>query len=139
MCGHWSPSYACQVVTPPARDAELRIGDAERERTIEALREHTGAGRLTLDELDDRIEAVAAARTRADLDAVVADLPRVTLASDLRRRREQERRELRDHVRTYLAVNLLLVVIWALTGAGGAWFIWPLLGWGIGLAAHAIP
>ena len=41
------------------------------------------------------------------------------------------------HVVVYLAVNVLLVVIWALTWTGHPWFIYPLLGWGIGLAAHA--
>ena len=33
----------------------------------------------------------------------------------------------------------LLVVIWALTGAGYFWPIWPMLGWGIGVLSHAAP
>jgi len=40
------------------------------------------------------------------------------------------------HLALYIAVNLLLIVVWALTGAGYFWPVWPLLGWGIGLAAH---
>ena len=47
------------------------------------------------------------------------------------------RREFRNHVLTYCAVNLLLVLIWAASGAGYFWPIWVIGGWGIGLAAHA--
>lgn len=39
-------------------------------------------------------------------------------------------------LRPYLAVNAMLVVIWAATGAGYFWPIWPILGWGIGLLAN---
>ena len=42
-----------------------------------------------------------------------------------------------SHFAIYLAVNALLVVIWALTGAEYFWPIWPILGWGIGVAANA--
>ena len=48
-----------------------------------------------------------------------------------------EKREFRNHVFVYCAVNALLVVIWAATGAGYFWPIWAIGGWGIGLAAHA--
>jgi hypothetical protein len=56
--------------------------------------------------------------------------------------REQEakrilRRRVFDlHLSIYLMTNLFLVVIWALTGAGFPWFVFPLFGWGIGLVAH---
>jgi hypothetical protein len=52
-----------------------RIGDADRERAIEELREHTLAGRLTAEEFEERLGSAHAARTRADLDAVSTDLP----------------------------------------------------------------
>jgi hypothetical protein len=42
------------------------------------------------------------------------------------------------HLGAYLSVNLMLVVIWLLTGAGYPWPIWPAMGWGIGLAAHGM-
>jgi Domain of unknown function (DUF1707) len=53
---------------------ELRASDAERERTAEALRRATGEGRLTIDELDERLDAAYAARTRSELERLVADL-----------------------------------------------------------------
>jgi 2TM domain-containing protein len=40
------------------------------------------------------------------------------------------------HLAIYVATNLSLVGIWALTGAGHPWFVYPILGWGIGLVAH---
>jgi hypothetical protein len=54
---------------------ELRVSDAEREATVVRLREAGGEGRLTLEELAERVEAADAARTRGDLDALTADLP----------------------------------------------------------------
>jgi len=52
-------------------------------------------------------------------------------------KRLKARRELRDHVATYVVVNLVLVGIWALSGAGYFWPVWSILGWGMGLAFHA--
>lgn len=48
--------------------------------------------------------------------------------------RLEKKRDLRSHVLIYMAVNTTLVVIWAVSGAGYFWPIWPILGWGIGLA-----
>ena len=53
---------------------ELRASDAERERTTEVLRRAAGEGRLTMDELSDRVHAALEARTRAELDRLVADV-----------------------------------------------------------------
>ena len=54
---------------------ELRVSDAEREATVVRLREAGGEGRLTLEELAERVERADAARTRGDLEALTADLP----------------------------------------------------------------
>jgi len=53
----------------------MRVSDAEREAAAAELREHFASGRLTQDELDERLTAVFAAKTRADLNAVFTDLP----------------------------------------------------------------
>jgi hypothetical protein len=57
------------------RRPELRVSDAEREHVAVRLREAGGEGRLTLEELAERVELAYAARTVADLDALTADLP----------------------------------------------------------------
>ncbi|MFD0471913.1 DUF1707 domain-containing protein [Nonomuraea thailandensis] len=54
---------------------DLRIGDAEREQTMAALREHFAQGRLTHEELDERLDRSLAAKTARDLAQVTADLP----------------------------------------------------------------
>jgi len=53
----------------------LRVSDAERDAAAAELREHYAAGRLSLDELNERISQAFAARTRGDLSAVLHDLP----------------------------------------------------------------
>jgi hypothetical protein len=55
-----------------------------------------------------------------------------------RRRQRALRSSLRIHAAVFVFIQVLLVVIWAMTGAGFAWFVFPLLGWGAGLAAHAV-
>ncbi len=55
--------------------AGVRVSDAERDATVERLSAATGDGRLTLEEFSQRMELATTARTRADLDRVVADLP----------------------------------------------------------------
>jgi len=59
---------------------------------------------------------------------------------DRRRRRERSarghRKGFRIHATVFVVVQVLLVVIWALAGAGYPWFLYALGGWGVGLAAH---
>jgi hypothetical protein len=52
----------------------LRASDADRERAAETLRRAAGVGRLELDELDERLSAAYAARTRSELERLVADV-----------------------------------------------------------------
>lgn len=72
---------------PPA----LRASDAERHQTIEELRRHAGEGRLTLEELTQRIDSASTARTRGELDRVVADLPATGTAAPAPSRRKATR------------------------------------------------
>src|SRR3954453_11105042 len=58
-----------------SRRADLRVSDADRQAVIEDLQRHTGDGRLTLDEFEDRVDEVLQARTQADLDAATRELP----------------------------------------------------------------
>ena len=114
----------------------MRASDREREAVIDRLRRHTADGRLTVEELEERMERAYGARTRADLARLTEDLP-----GDDRReapgRRRRSNRGFRPHLRAYLLVGLLLIAIWAATGAGYFWPLWPLLGWGIGVTKHA--
>ena len=52
------------------------------------------------------------------------------------RERVEEKKGFRTHFAVYIGVNILLVIIWAATGAGFPWFVFPLGGWGIGVLFH---
>ncbi len=53
----------------------MRISDADRDRVTARLREHYAEGRLTADELDERVTATLSAKTFGDLRPIMADLP----------------------------------------------------------------
>ena len=55
----------------------VRVGDADREAIAAQLRDHYADGRLTLDELNERLDQTFAAKTKADLNVVMRDLPHV--------------------------------------------------------------
>ena len=55
--------------------ANLRASDADRERVADILREAAGDGRLSMEELDERLDAVYAAKTYAELEPITRDLP----------------------------------------------------------------
>ena len=59
-----------------AKRAIMRAADADRERAADRLRNASAEGRLLTEELEERLEAVFAARTYGDLEAVTKDLPR---------------------------------------------------------------
>ena len=59
----------------PASRHHLRVSDADREQTAEVLRTAAGDGRITFDELDERLSAAYGAKTYGDLAQVTADLP----------------------------------------------------------------
>jgi hypothetical protein len=53
-------------------------------------------------------------------------------------RRADMRLAFRSHLMAYVIVNAGLTAIWIMTSFGDYfWPIWPMLGWGIGLGAHA--
>src|SRR6478609_5898143 len=57
--------------------SELRASHADRERVVELLRVAAGDGRLTAEELDERLEAALTARTHGELAALSTDLPAI--------------------------------------------------------------
>ncbi len=63
----------------PTRDFKrgaIRVSDAERDQAVAELSEHYQAGRLTLEEFDDRSSQALQARTGSDLGALFTDLPK---------------------------------------------------------------
>lgn len=59
----------------PADPGLMRVSDTDREQAAEVLREAAGHGRITMEELGERLELAYAAKTYADLAVVTRDLP----------------------------------------------------------------
>ena len=76
-----------------ATDDLIRASDVDREAVVTTLREAYTAGRLTLDEFDERMAAAYAGRTWGDLRALTADLPiQPVLGTDIPDRPSRRRR-----------------------------------------------
>lgn len=56
---------------------------------------------------------------------------------ELATKRLKDKRDFRNHVGAYVIVNLMLVAIWAISGANYFWPVWTIVPWGMGLAFHA--
>ena len=111
----------------------LRVSDDEREHAAWQLREHFAAGRLTTDELDRRLEALYAARTRGELGELLEDMPavpatRAQLRAELATRRSPLQRRLLQQTGGALVPFVACTLIWALSGShGGFWPAWVAL------------
>ncbi|MDE3129782.1 MAG: DUF1707 domain-containing protein [Acidobacteriota bacterium] len=111
-----------------AEAQHVRVSDQDREAAATALREHYAAGRLDNAEVEERLQAVYAARTKGELEALSADLPSLPLSPTqtramLAERRTEIRRRAVQNAGGSLAPFLVCTLIWAATGAGG--FFWP--------------
>src|SRR5262245_30306319 len=69
---------------PVSAAGNVRVSDAERNRVVKLLNQHTADGRLTLEEFETRVEEALAARTGTELRAVLCELP--SLGTDRRPR-----------------------------------------------------
>ena len=113
----------------------VRASDAEREHVSRQLGEHAAAGRLTPEELDERLDAAYAARTQVELDRLLDDLPGPPAPRVPDRTREVARAHLAHRAGLSVIACLVCVGIWAAAGASGSfWPIWVILLAAVGLA-----
>ena len=132
-----SRHHHSRAVSRPApdatrRDPGLRASDSDRESAVTVLREHGAAGRLDVDELEERVGGAYAARTHGELDALLSDLPARAMAPRPRRHGNPEWSR-------FVGINVMLVAIWAFTGAGYFWPAWVMLWWGAALVMKSGP
>ena len=93
--------------------ADVRVSDAERDEVVQQLSRHTGDGRLTIDEFEERVEQVYASKTRRELDATLRGLPRPAV-------RVPRRVDVADRLRPLAGVAVLVLAVLAI----GPWILW---------------
>jgi Domain of unknown function (DUF1707) len=141
-----------------AADPRIRASDDDRERVVTLLREHHAAGRLTVEEFNERLDKAYQAKTIGELDELLADLPGIDLyrlpdaslpryrgsvpgaSSRLAAVQAAGAGKLASHGRfaagwqaawgTWLSVTVLCFVIWAISGFGYPWPLWVAGPWG---------
>jgi Flp pilus assembly protein TadB len=118
-------------------DSRTRAGDEDRERIATALGGHYAAGRLTLEEFQQRLDRAYAAKTLGELDDLMTDLPGTDL-SLLPGRRDGRPPLPQRHApgpvqasgdrsavrQLWLAVAITAMVLWLISGATGPWLLW---------------
>jgi hypothetical protein len=111
----------------------LRVSDQQREQAAEAIRDHFAAGRLSDDELNERVQAALRAQTEPELRALLADLPQLPVSA---RQRKAELAERRGHLQRRLlqqtgggmALFVVCAAVWLIGGATGQfWPVWILI------------
>jgi hypothetical protein len=138
-------------------EPHLRAADADRAAVATVLGEHMAAGRLTVDEYDERLSRAYAARTYGDLDQLTADLPST-------RRPQAARPVAHGHPyparacgsgpwnaggstaaawRSWLSTALIVVTIWAVASIASTsflyfWPIWVIGPWGAVLLSRTL-
>jgi hypothetical protein len=109
---------------------DVRVSDQERDQTAAVLRDHFAAGRITQEELNERVQVAYCARTQQELADTLGDLPALPatpqqLRAELAERRRHLQRRLFQEAGGAATPFVICVVIWAASGAeGGFWPIW---------------
>ena len=108
---------------------DLRVSDEQRDRAAQEIREHYAAGRLTDDELSERVQSAYTARTEQELRKLLADLPRLPASpaqqkAEIAQRRRMLQRRLVQEAGGGSGAFLICTVVWLGSGASG--FFWPI-------------
>lgn len=116
-----------------------RASDADREHVARILRAAAGEGMLTLDEADERLAVVYAARYRDELSPLTLDLPNggEHLLANTAEARAAARTGLTRHIITVVVVASLLVAAWWVSDVPFFWPAWPLAFMAFSVWAHA--
>ncbi len=133
-----SPVPWGQFTADPRRpeSAPLRASDRDRDVVLGVLGEAYADGRLTKEEYDERSDQAAGARTLGDLPALIRDLvpdrPATSHALATPEQLDTQavdrwRHQRREAVNGAIVVAVICWTIWALTGAGFPWPLFPTL------------
>jgi hypothetical protein len=129
-------------------ESHLRAADADRMAVASVLGEHMAAGRLTVEEYDDRLARAYAAKTYGELDELTVDLPstppaRPVATSPVAQVAHHGRAVHPDAWQAWLRTGLIVLTIWAVTCVANwqflyFWPVWVIGPWGAVLLAQTI-
>ena len=131
-------------------ESHLRAADSDRTAVATVLGEHMAAGRLTVEEYEDRLARAYAAKTYGDLDALTVDLPSTApaprVAAGATRSSEvvPHGRGVQPHAwQAWVRTSLIVVSIWVITSLASwqliyFWPIWVIGPWGAVLLSQTI-
>ncbi|MFF5080226.1 DUF1707 domain-containing protein [Actinoplanes sp. NPDC000266] len=113
---------------------QMRAGDDDRRQTADTLKTALDEGRLDLAEYDERLQRAYAAKTYAELDLLIADLPGsqpaqpAPVAKPVKAGREATVEWVGQVWSAWAFVTLLTTAIWLITSlAGNEWqYFWPI-------------
>ena len=119
-------------------EAAIRVSDAERESVVTALAEHHAAGRLSLGEFEERVDVAYRAVTRADLDAVLSDLPR---HPEVRPRSASTCEGWGGSWAAWVTTAVICLVVWVTSSIASRevlyfWPMWVIGPWGLAVVAR---
>ena len=126
-------------------EPHLRAADADRAAVAAVLGEHMAAGRLTVDEYDERLARVYAAKTYGELDELTADLPGPAPArstpSEVARSDDED--DDPTSWRSWATTSMIVLTIWAATSLASwefhyFWPVWVIGPWGAVLLAQTL-
>jgi DUF1707 SHOCT-like domain len=108
---------------------DLRVSDEQRERAAQDIREHYAAGRLSEDELSERVQAAYSARTEQELRTTLSDLPKLPASpaqqkAELAARRSMLQRRMFQEAGGGLGLFVICTAIWLVSGSHHGEF-WP--------------
>jgi DUF1707 SHOCT-like domain len=125
MSGTSSPTWLLAASRRRTSYAGLRISDAERAEVADLLSRHYGDGRLDQAEFNQRLDQAMQAKTYADLDGILVDLPRTDAEASAAPKATERRR----HEHRHLRVLVLAVFIVIAAGTVAHAFAWALSTW----------
>jgi len=133
-------------------EPHLRAADTDRAAVATVLGEHMSAGRLTVDEYDDRLARAYGAKTYGELEEITADLPSTAPVPRPAPAQGQVCSPMGAHGgwdhdpqswRSWVTTSLIVLVIWAATSLATweflyFWPVWVIGPWGAVLLAQTI-
>lgn len=123
-----------------ADSPDMRVSDVERDQVATLLSQHVALGRLTLSELEGRLDVAYTARTRGQLDVVLSDLP---TAENIHAPAPETPSPRRSWPPWALTGTICLLVWLASSLTQGHpvdfWPIWVIGPWGVMILARTVP